>query len=253
MSKGTSGIQRVVYKNNANGIPSPIDENGEVDDNITGLRNGVPTYSPVIRASVPLPHTPLAVISEKFRDNESINASGFREGLVASQKMTNVSGQFSEQADLALETTKMLKEMEIDCGTVLADGKIEDYEFAQAVAKTGHRIIESKLHVIMDVDDYQSAQDFLRAGNRPSEEQIKLLIEELNINQESRPEAYAEALKFGKEMNLDLEGHPELVTGLMAVEMLGNPVTMDNMIRAAYRDMSTESPEINAQMVDIRP
>lgn len=157
-------------------------------------------------------------LSERFRANESINESGFAEGIVVRQNMPNLNGDFSGAAQVSMDshmddirysqTSKVLESVGMDSGTVLADNKVQDYEFAQTISKAGYKTIEDD--PTLNVED---------------------------LTQENHPEAYAKALEFGKDMNLDLEGNPEIIIGLMAVEVSGNDAIMNSVMAAQQETM----------------
>ena len=180
----------------------------------------------------PEPPSTLEGLAEGFRANESINESGFAEGIVVAQEMPNLDGDFGSAAQIAspeshmddirlAQTTAVLESVGIDSGTVLADNKIEDFEFAQTISKAGYKILEEEAT--------GPAAQTLRAED---------------LTQENHPEAYAKALEFGESMNLDLEGNPEIVVGLMAVEVSGN----DSMMHSILEAQRAMDPEMQAQM-----
>ena len=166
-------------------------------------------------------------LSERFRANESVNESGFAEGIVVRQNMPNLNGDFGgaappvATADNGMDdirysqTSKVLESVGMDSGTVLADNKVQDYEFAQTISKAGYKTIEG--------DPTLKVED---------------------LTQENHPEAYAKALEFGKDMNLDLKGNPEIIIGLMAVEVSGNDAIM-NAVMSAQQDAMV--PGINME------
>ena len=174
----------------------------------------------------------LESLEETFRANESVNESGFAEGIVIGQKMPNMGEQFGNAAPMPsleseieaikmAQTAAVLETAGMDVGAVLSDGKIEDYEFAQTISKAGYQTIEG--------DPDLNVEDF---------------------TQENHPEAYDKAREFGESMNLDLNGHPEIVIGLMAVEVTGNGAMMDEIMEAQNTGLDTD-PTTTAQQPDV--
>ncbi len=195
---------------------APSDVSGEAGPTQADIEEMSPVTQPVDTPST------LDGLSERFRANESINESGFAEGIVVHRDMPNLDGDFGKSSspvpmaahidDMKLaETSRILESVGMDSGTVLSDGKIEDYEFAQSVSKAGYQTIEA--HPELNVEDF---------------------------TQENHPEAYDKAMEFGKEMNLDLSDHPEIVIGLMAVEVTGNDAIM-HAIMEAQRSMDAQA------------
>ncbi len=178
-------------------------------------------------------------LSEHFRANENVNESGFAEGIVVRQSMPNLDGDFGGAAkpvspesymdDLKYaQTSKVLESVGMDSNTVLADNKVQDYEFAQTVSKAGYKIMEAEAE--------SGAQIGATTWLSPE-----------NLTQENHPEAYNKAMEFGESMNLDLSNNPEIVIGLMAVEVSGNDEIMHAMMEAQRDQAATQAaPNMNA-------
>lgn len=177
-------------------------------------------------------------LSERFRANENVNESGFAEGIVVRQSMPNLDGDFGGAAqpvspesymdDLKYaQTSKVLESVGMDSNTVLADNKVQDYEFAQTVSKAGYKIMEAEAE--------SGAQIGATTWLSPE-----------NLTQENHPEAYNKAMEFGESMNLDLSNNPEIVIGLMAVEVSGNDEIMHAMMEAQRDQAATQAaPNMN--------
>lgn len=210
---------------------APSDVSGEAGPTQSDIEKMSPVTQPVDTPST------LDGLSERFRANESINESGFAEGIVVRQTMPNLDGDFGGAAQPATlesymddlrydQTSKVLESVGMDSGTVLADNKVQDYEFAQTVSKAGYKIMDSEAE--------SAAQIGATTWLSPE-----------NLTQENHPEAYDKAMEFGKSMNLDLSNNPEIVIGLMAVEISGNDAIMDAMMEAQRDQAATQTaPEM---------
>ena len=107
---------------------------GQTNSPVSVEEQPIPSAETTVTA---LPSSTLDGLKETFRANESINESGFAEGIVVSQNMPNMIEQFgdaapmpsleSEMESIRLEQTNaILESVGIDANTVLSDGKIED-------------------------------------------------------------------------------------------------------------------------------
>lgn len=225
-TEAPSGSPTAVIDEALNGA-SVDAEQAEIEARIEALAESEPTESTPPTATTDTPST-LDGLSERFRANESVNESGFAEGIVVRQTMPNLDGDFGGAAqpvspesymdDLKYaQTSKVLESVGMDSGTVLADNKVQDYEFAQTISKAGYKTVEG------DPD---------------------LKVE--NLTQENYPEAYDKAMEFGESMNLDISNNPEIVIGLMAVEVSGNDAIMNAMMEAQRDQAATQTaPEMN--------
>ena len=114
---------------------------------------------------------------------------------------TEMKKELSQGLSTLLKEECGVKNPEILVKNILENGSIEDYEVAQLISKIGYALLN------------QNA-DICSLGD---------------VTEANHPEEFKKARVFGEHMNIDLDGHDDITTGLAAFEIVAEEIISRNL------------------------